>query len=98
MASNLHQISIYTDLRVDPFLMQPRLSKVTVYLVSTMALLFSFAFIFSKKQPKRLCPKDSIRKEGSLWAVRFKQFNYWLPVGGGRWRVSWVGLKGNTDP
>ena len=59
---------------------QPRIPKVTVYLEATMPLLFSFAFIFSKKQPKGLCPKDSIRKGGSLRAVRFKQFNFWLPV------------------
>lgn len=41
MAANLHQIRIYTDLRADPFKMQPRLSKVKGYIVSTMPLFFS---------------------------------------------------------
>jgi len=44
--------------------MQPRLSKVKGYLESTMPLLFSFALIFPKKEPKALSEGQHEKREG----------------------------------
>jgi hypothetical protein len=84
---------IYTDLRADPFKMQPRLSKVKGYIRDTMPLLFSFAFIF-KEEPKGLGFSAASEKGREFFFLAFQLVCILVALaGGGLWSGWDSGLR-----